>query len=76
MESEVRELCKKLKPVLGRKVDALWYTYLTEDMDGNNIVAWGVVVTCPPKTGPGSVIQWGLYHGERGVSSVTEALQD
>jgi len=34
MESEVRELCRKLKPLLGRKVDALWRSYLTEDMDG------------------------------------------
>ena len=38
MESEVRELCRKLKPILGKKVDALWRSYLTEDMDGKREV--------------------------------------
>ena len=34
METEVRELCRKLKPIYGRKVDALWCAYLTEDLAG------------------------------------------
>jgi len=34
MEADVKELCRKLKPVLGRKIDALWRSYLTEDIDG------------------------------------------
>jgi energy-coupling factor transporter ATP-binding protein EcfA2 len=33
--SRTEELCRKLKPVLGRKVDALWNVYLAEsDADG------------------------------------------
>lgn len=35
MISRAEELCRKLKPVLGRKVDALWNVYLAEsDADG------------------------------------------
>lgn len=35
MISRTEELCRKLKPVLGRKVDALWNVYLAEsDPDG------------------------------------------
>ena len=30
MTQRVRELCRKLKPVLGRKVDRLWTAYLSE----------------------------------------------
>ena len=31
----VQELCRKLKPVLGRKIDRLWAAYLAEsDADG------------------------------------------
>lgn len=28
------EICKKLKPILGRKIDRLWLAYLSEDMIG------------------------------------------
>jgi energy-coupling factor transporter ATP-binding protein EcfA2 len=35
MMSRVQELCRKLKPVMGRKVDRLWAAYLAEsDADG------------------------------------------
>lgn len=35
MMQRVQELCRRLKPVLGRKVDALWNVYLAEsDADG------------------------------------------
>ena len=35
MTTRVQELCRKLKPVLGRKVDGLWHAYLAEsDADG------------------------------------------
>lgn len=44
---EIKDLLKKLKPVLGKKADALWYSYLTEtdlkkkanDMDIIRIIA-------------------------------------
>jgi len=44
---EIKDLLKKLKPVLGKKTDALWYSYLTEtdlkkkanDMDIIRIIA-------------------------------------
>ena len=33
--TRVRELCRSLKPVLGKKVDRLWSVYLAEpDADG------------------------------------------
>ncbi|GAG49100.1 unnamed protein product, partial [marine sediment metagenome] len=33
--TRVQELCRKLKPVLGTKVDGLWRAYLAEsDADG------------------------------------------
>ena len=38
MQSDVKELCKKLKPVLGKKIDALWRSYITEDADGKREV--------------------------------------
>lgn len=31
---EVREICKKLKPILGERADKLWYFYLAEDEKG------------------------------------------
>ena len=35
MKDTVRELCRKLKPVLGKKIDRLWRAYLAEsDMSG------------------------------------------
>lgn len=34
MDNEAKELCARLKPVLGRKIDALWYSYITEDAEG------------------------------------------
>ena len=35
MMTRVQELCRKLKPVLGKKVDRLWRVYLAEsDADG------------------------------------------
>ncbi|MEK6677591.1 MAG: DUF87 domain-containing protein [Planctomycetota bacterium] len=35
MMTRVQELCRKLKPVLGRKVDGLWHAYLADtDADG------------------------------------------
>lgn len=35
MKNQVKELCRQLKPVLGRKVDRLWLAYLAEsDMKG------------------------------------------
>ena len=30
-EKEVEELCKKLKPIIGKEADQLWYMYLAED---------------------------------------------
>ena len=30
----VQELCRKLRPVLGKRVDRLWAAYLAEDADG------------------------------------------
>lgn len=30
-EAEVRDICRKLKPLLGRQADALWFAYLTAE---------------------------------------------
>jgi hypothetical protein len=30
-EAELRDICRKLKPILGRRADALWLAYLTAD---------------------------------------------
>ena len=30
MESEVKDLCRKLKPVLGKQIDSLWLAYNTQ----------------------------------------------
>ena len=36
---QIEQLCKKLKPVIGKKADTLWYIYLAEDDKGRkNIV--------------------------------------
>lgn len=38
-DDEVRELCRKLKPVIGKKADSLWVLYLAEDDDGRRELA-------------------------------------
>lgn len=30
-DDDVREFCRKLKPVIGKKADSLWILYLSED---------------------------------------------
>ena len=32
--NRVQELCRKLRPVLGKRIDGLWSAYLAEDTDG------------------------------------------
>ena len=34
MITRTQELCRKLRPVLGRKIDGLWSAYLAEDAEG------------------------------------------
>ena len=34
MKEEMRNLCRQLKPVLGRKIDRLWKAYLAESEPG------------------------------------------
>jgi len=34
MNTPVEELCRKLKPILGQKIDNIWYAYLSEDYKG------------------------------------------
>ena len=34
MMQRVQDLCRRLKPVLGRKVDALWRAYLADSDAG------------------------------------------
>lgn len=34
MTRELKDICRKLKPVLGNKVDKLWFMYLVEDKKG------------------------------------------
>ena len=34
MMTRVQELCRKLKPVLGKKIDGLWAAYLAESDAG------------------------------------------
>ena len=41
MMIRVQELCRKLKPVLGKKIDRLWAVYLAESD------AAGCYVACP-----------------------------
>ena len=38
-DEELRELCKKLKPVIGEKADKLWKLYLVEDEKGRRDMA-------------------------------------
>ena len=40
----VEELCKKLKPVIGKKADALWHMYLTEDEKGRETISEDVEI--------------------------------
>jgi DNA helicase HerA-like ATPase len=32
--NEMQDLCRSLRPILGRKIDAIWQMYLAEDADG------------------------------------------
>ena len=34
MINKIEELCKRLKPILGSRIDRLWFTYLAENSDG------------------------------------------
>ena len=34
MMSRVQELCRKLRPVAGKRIDGLWSAYLADDADG------------------------------------------
>ena len=38
-QKDIRELCKKLKPVIGEKADILWNMYLAEDERGRRDLA-------------------------------------
>jgi len=33
-EKDIEEICKKLKPIIGKKAEKLWYMYLAEDEKG------------------------------------------
>ena len=35
---EIQEICRQLKPILGRKADQYWLAYLTEDQEGRREV--------------------------------------
>ncbi|MEK7210180.1 MAG: hypothetical protein AAB070_02045, partial [Candidatus Binatota bacterium] len=38
-DEEIRELCRKLRPVIGEKADKLWTLYLVEDEKGRRDMA-------------------------------------
>jgi len=39
-DNDVREMCRKLKPVIGQKADRLWIMYLAEDEKGRRELLW------------------------------------
>jgi hypothetical protein len=41
---EVEKVCKKLKPILGRKAEKLWYMYLAEDEKGRKDLALDIEI--------------------------------
>ncbi|MFZ1684106.1 MAG: DUF87 domain-containing protein, partial [Candidatus Zixiibacteriota bacterium] len=38
MMTDIQEICRQLKPIIGEKADRYWLTYLTEDQDGKRDV--------------------------------------
>jgi hypothetical protein len=42
--SEVEEVCRKLKPIIGSKADTLWYQYLAEDDRGRKDLALDIEI--------------------------------
>ena len=36
---DVYEICKKLKPIIGKQADCYWLAYLAEDTDGKKEIA-------------------------------------
>jgi len=38
-DNDVREMCRKLRPVIGQKADRLWIMYLAEDEKGRRELA-------------------------------------
>ena len=36
--TDIQEICRQLKPIIGDKADRYWLTYLTEDQDGKRDV--------------------------------------
>ena len=36
---DVKEICKKLKPLIGQQADCYWLAYLTEDLEGKKEIA-------------------------------------
>ncbi len=47
--TRVEELCRKLRPVMGRKIDALWYAYLTEDTQGKREIEAAIEIMAEKK---------------------------
>ena len=42
-EQDLKNLCKKLKPILGRRADALWIAYATADTHGSKLEAEALI---------------------------------
>ena len=42
-EQELKNLCKKLKPILGKRADALWLAYATAETPGSKLEAESLI---------------------------------
>jgi hypothetical protein len=80
----VEDVCKKLRPIQGRKIDRLWQAYSIENTDGKRDIEQMLQILYT-KTFPGGVLQddSGLYpppekrvQGEYPIGTVTYADRD
>jgi hypothetical protein len=80
----VEDICKKLRPIHGRKIDRLWQAYSIENTDGKRDIEQMLQILYT-KTFPGGVLQdySGLYpppeksvQGEYPIGTVTYADRD
>ncbi|MBT4484012.1 MAG: hypothetical protein HOC71_10095, partial [Candidatus Latescibacteria bacterium] len=80
----VEDVCKKLRPIQGRKIDRLWQAYSIENTDGKRDIEQMLQILYT-KTFPGGVLQddSGLYpppeklvQGEYPIGTVTYANRD
>ena len=51
MMQRAQELCRKLKPVLGKKIDRLWAAYIADDADGKADIEQTLELLCAKHLG-------------------------